>query len=149
MREKLLQLMKDEGLTSSRLAEILEIQPSGISHLLSGRNKPGFELLKKILRRFPRINPDWLLLDSDQMYRNSPMKSDSVLDLDPRVSESFPHVPHREKQTVLDSQTGLSGLSDAVHPNEKMSDHSRNDVDRIILFYSDHTYESFVPKKHD
>lgn len=34
MKEKLLQLMKSEGLTSSRLAEILEIQPSGISHPL-------------------------------------------------------------------------------------------------------------------
>ena len=44
--------------------------PSGISHILSGRNKPGFDLLQKILRRFPRINPDWLLLDSPQMYRS-------------------------------------------------------------------------------
>lgn len=61
--------MKSEGLTPSRLAEILEIQPSGISHLVSGRNKPGFDLLQKILARFPKINPDWLLLDSDQMYR--------------------------------------------------------------------------------
>ena len=61
--------MKSEGLTSSRLAEILEVQPSGISHILSGRNKPGFDFLQKILRRFPQINPDWLLLDSGAMYR--------------------------------------------------------------------------------
>ena len=32
MREKLLSLMRSEGLTSSRLAELLGIQPSGISH---------------------------------------------------------------------------------------------------------------------
>ncbi|WP_297553793.1 helix-turn-helix transcriptional regulator [uncultured Alistipes sp.] len=69
MKDKLLQLMKSEGLTSSRLAEILEVQPSGISHILSGRNKPGFDFLQKILRRFPQINPDWLLLDSGAMYR--------------------------------------------------------------------------------
>ena len=54
MKEKLQQLMKSEGLTSSRMAEILGIQPSGISHILAGRNKPGFDLLQKILRRFPR-----------------------------------------------------------------------------------------------
>lgn len=70
MREKLLRLMQTEGLTSSRLAELLETQPSSISHLLSGRNKPSFDLIQKILRRFPRINPDWLLLDSDRMFRN-------------------------------------------------------------------------------
>ena len=70
MREKLLDLMKAEGLKPSQLAEMLEINPAGISHILAGRNKPSFELLQKILRRFPRINPDWLLLDSKQMYRN-------------------------------------------------------------------------------
>ena len=43
MKEKLQQLMKSEGLTSSRMAEILGIQPSGISHILAGRNKPGIE----------------------------------------------------------------------------------------------------------
>ena len=69
MREKLLDLMKNEGLKPSQLAELLGINPAGISHILAGRNKPGFDLLQKILRRFPRINPDWLLLDSDKMYR--------------------------------------------------------------------------------
>ena len=65
MREKLLDLMKNEGLKPSQLAEQLEINPAGISHILAGRNKPGFDLLQKILRRFPRINPD-----SDKMYRD-------------------------------------------------------------------------------
>ena len=71
MREKLLKLMKSEKLSSSRLAEILEIQPSSISHILSGRNKPSFDFLVKILRRFPTLNPDWLLLDAEQMYRSN------------------------------------------------------------------------------
>ena len=69
MKEKLLALMQNEGLRSSQLAEMLEINPAGISHILAGRNKPGFDLLQKILRRFPRINPDWLLLDAPNMYR--------------------------------------------------------------------------------
>ncbi|MFI3304812.1 MAG: helix-turn-helix transcriptional regulator [Rikenellaceae bacterium] len=70
MKDKITYLMKSEGLTTTRLAEILEIQPSAVSHLVSGRNKPGYDLLQKILRRFPKINPDWLLLDSDTPYRN-------------------------------------------------------------------------------
>ena len=76
MREKLLDLMKNEGLKPSQLAELLGINPAGISHILAGRNKPGFDLLQKILRRFPRINPDWLLLDSDKMYRDEPPADD-------------------------------------------------------------------------
>lgn len=70
MKAKLQYLIKSEGLTASRFAEMLEIQPAGVSHILAGRNKPSFDLLQKILRRFPKINPDWLLLDSEQMYRD-------------------------------------------------------------------------------
>lgn len=69
MGDKLRELMNREGLKSSQLAEMLGINPAGISHILAGRNKPGFDLLQKILRRFPRINPDWLLLDAPEMYR--------------------------------------------------------------------------------
>lgn len=83
MREKLLDLMKNEGLKPSQLAETLGINPAGISHILAGRNKPGFDLLQKILRRFPRINPDWLLLDAPQMYREqitgNPTQSQSAV----------------------------------------------------------------------
>ena len=78
MKAKLQHLIKSEGLTASRFAEMLEIQPAGVSHILAGRNKPSFDLLQKILRRFPKINPDWLLLDSDQMYREGWNDDNSV-----------------------------------------------------------------------
>lgn len=81
MKAKLQQLMKSEGLTSSRLAEMLDVQPSGISHILSGRNKPGFDLLQKILRRFPRIDPDWLLLDGTKMFREERSEIDGAPDI--------------------------------------------------------------------
>jgi hypothetical protein len=70
MEGKLRQLMKHEGVNSTRLAEILGIQASGISHIMSGRNKPSFDFLLKLLQRFPQINPDWLLLDKGPMYRD-------------------------------------------------------------------------------
>lgn len=69
MREKLLKLMQSEGLTPSQLADALGVRPSNISHLISGRNKPGFEFLQRLFRRFPQLDPDWLLLDSERMYR--------------------------------------------------------------------------------
>ena len=80
MKAKLQHLIKSEGLTASRFAEMLEIQPAGVSHILAGRNKPSFDLLQKILRRFPKINPDWLLLDSEQMYRDGWNENGSATD---------------------------------------------------------------------
>lgn len=70
MKAKILELMQREGLKPGQLAELLDISPAIISHILSERNKPSLDLLCKILRRFPQINPDWLLLDSPHMYRS-------------------------------------------------------------------------------
>lgn len=69
MKAKILELMQREGLKPGQLAELLDISPAIISHILSERNKPSLDLLCKILRRFPQINPDWLLLDDPNMYR--------------------------------------------------------------------------------
>ncbi len=61
--------MKNEGLAPARFADILGVPPSSISHLLAGRNKPSFDFLTKMLQRFPRLNPDWLLLGTGPIYR--------------------------------------------------------------------------------
>ena len=71
MNEKLRILMQRENLTASRLAEILEIQPAAVSHILKGRNKPSFELVCKIVNRFPQINPYWLLGEAEEIYNNT------------------------------------------------------------------------------
>ena len=62
MRERLLKFMEMEKLSASRLAEILGVQPATISHIISGRNKPSFEFIEKMLLRFPKVNPEWFLL---------------------------------------------------------------------------------------
>lgn len=150
MREKLLDLMKNEGLKPSQLAELLGINPAGISHILAGRNKPGFDLLQKILRRFPRINPDWLLLDSDKMYRDEPPAQSSA--------------PQPMSQPA--SHGGdLFGLASGRHPleekrqpetTEKATDDPAPqrqlptalftaNVKRIVVLYDDQTFESFTP----
>ena len=125
MREKLLDLMKNEGLKPSQLAELLEINPAGISHILAGRNKPGFDLLQKILRRFPRINPDWLLLDSDKMYRDS----------EPEQSAPAAAASTTSENPAPPATTPFSGTRTDVA------------VRRIVILYDDLTFESFTPTK--
>ena len=152
MREKLLKLMKSEKLSSSRLAEILEIQPSSISHILSGRNKPSFDFLVKILRRFPTLNPDWLLLDAEQMYRTNE-ELDRKLDND----SSLP-----AKQNVAAAQniettknvvpTNIASEKNSTNrPTENLAAlaATTNDdraIERVIVLYTDKTFEAFYLK---
>lgn len=156
MREKLLDLMKNEGLKPSQLAEQLEINPAGISHILAGRNKPGFDLLQKILRRFPRINPDWLLLDSDKMYRDEyPAASSARAGLPDNGSANgtprFRQRPFRastaertsadEKQMQDKAADGHDG-SAAQFPQALFG---KANVKRVIVLYDDQTFESYTP----
>jgi transcriptional regulator with XRE-family HTH domain len=143
MREKLLNLMKSEQLTASKLAELLDIQPSGISHILSGRNKPSFDLVQKILRRFPRVNPDWLLLDKDEMYRTidiepkpAALQSISTDELDGTMQQSPASGMTAPATNSTSASTPTQQIAAAYAPKS-------GNVKRVIVLFDDHTFESY------
>ena len=146
MREKLLNLMKAEQLTASKLAELLGIQPSGISHILGGRNKPSFDLVQKILRRFPQVNPDWLLLDQGEMYRT--INSSSEESLFENASQDSA-VINSDDQSLSYKDNATPTLPNSSHSVTNaqesiataLTQHGR--VKRVIVLFEDHTFESF------
>lgn len=151
MREKLLKLMETEHLTASRLAELLGIRSSGISHILSERNKPSFDLLQKILKRFPNISPDWLLLDSDQMYRDqtaTPRNDENDANLfsldngDPSFAPTFATTENSDTSSNS-SPVAASQIANNIQQFARTS--SRN-VKRVIVLFEDHTFESYDMK---
>ena len=148
MREKLQKLMASEQLTASRFAELLGIQPSGVTHLLGGRNKPSFDLVQKILRRFPHINPDWLLLDSEQMYRaDAELTNDQPNQTSNEVAETPVNV---EKISATQNTTISEGSTSANNSIERLSTIgavNRKNVKRVIVLFDDHTFESFEMSK--
>ena len=148
MREKLQKLMASEQLTASRFAELLGIQPSGVTHLLGGRNKPSFDLVQKILRRFPHINPDWLLLDSEQMYRAD---AELTNDLPNQTSNEVAETPvNVEKISATQNTTISEGSTSANNSIERLATIgavNRKNVKRVIVLFDDHTFESFEMSK--
>ncbi len=144
MREKLQKLMSTEQLTSSRFAELLGIQPSGVSHLLGGRNKPSFDLVQKILRRFPHINPDWLILDSEQMYRtdadNLSASTNSAENASPEMAVNGENISATQNIAFSESsQTSAPGVEQMM----ARAATTHKNVKRVIVLFDDHTFESF------
>ena len=138
MKEKIEFLMRNKGLTSTQLARLLEIQPSGISHILSGRNKPSFDFVVKILRAFPDVNPDWLLLDGEQIFRDN-IKTESVASISNPTADAslFMQTENSEISAPSDERKNVDDVifSDA---------HNRGkSVERIIVLYADHTFDSY------
>ena len=149
MDGKLRILMQNENLTASKLSEILEVKPAAVSHILSGRNKPSFDLLCKLVNRFPQINPYWLLGDSEQMYN---VKPDTSLQTDVQNGTSedggalvnlFDSVEQsarpRAGQTSEPTTKPMTEISHIVGTS--------SDIERVIVIYADRSFESFTPRK--
>jgi len=64
-------LIEELQLSSSQFADMLKIQRSAVSHLLSGRNKPSIVILEKIINEFPNINVDWLITGKGNILRTN------------------------------------------------------------------------------
>lgn len=144
MREKLEFLLKNKGLTATSLARMLEIQPSGLSHILSGRNKPSFDLVVKILKVFPDINPDWLLLDGEQIFRDDVAASaPAALSFDDGLPAS-PVLPFDGESSAPSAATPNSekGELPPIFTAPRTSGSKR--VERVIILYSDRSFESFT-----
>ncbi len=146
MKDKLRDLMKRENITATKLAAILDIQPAGISHILAGRNKPGYELICKIVTRFPHVNPYWLLGDAENMY-NDNFKDSGLPTAERATAESDTSSAPALFPTSTDKFTA-GGRESAVIVDSKSSDaavHSakRSDVAKIVIFYDDSSFEVF------
>ena len=71
MKNRIAEIIKKEELTSLKFANLIGIQPSAVSHILSGRNNPSMDVIQKILNTFRTINSDWLILGVGAMYRET------------------------------------------------------------------------------
>ena len=61
-------ILRAKNITARQFAEEIGIQPSGMSHILGGRNNPSLEFVTKVIRRYPEIDANWLLLGRGEMY---------------------------------------------------------------------------------
>jgi DNA-binding XRE family transcriptional regulator len=160
MKERIIQIMNTEGLFPSKFAEEIGIQRAAMSHIISERNKPSLDVIMKILERFSYINPDWLLSGTGDMKRNtSQNRVSSEPDLFTNVS---PPRPHDKKVTDYQKEHSQVPVSKKpVSSNQPAPGHATikgvftsmetpvKRITRIMIFYSDNTFETFQPEKQN
>lgn len=170
MKERLFDIIKRNELTAWRFAELLEVQPSSISHILSGRNKPSFDFIEKILTRFPEINPDWLILGQGEMIRvgyndeleireaeskQEPTLFDITSDNEGEYNV-FTNVNNTNNKNIIDdNSTNITNvIADKpieIVPKKEINSHiaslvTRDEVERVMVFYTNGTFSSYIPK---
>lgn len=116
--KRLEKLMDDQQLSASAFADVLGVQRSGISHILSGRNKPGLEFILKITDAFPNTDLYWLLKGEKAKERNKE-ENRSPLSVKPA---DLPGLP---KNTEADVQMSYLSKVIVLHPDGTFSEYMK------------------------
>lgn len=78
MKQRLEQFLEAENLTKAQFADKIHVARAGITHIMSGRNNPSYEFITNTMEAFPRLNIEWLLKGTGQMYKSGMQEADSV-----------------------------------------------------------------------
>ncbi|PKP01955.1 MAG: hypothetical protein CVU11_13595 [Bacteroidetes bacterium HGW-Bacteroidetes-6] len=146
MIEKIQLLMKIHQMSAADLAEKLGTERSGISHFLSGRNKPSLAFVQKLLENFPELNPDWLLLDKGSMLRNEEVEatrnksvSNTVTELQFPVEEPVLDVKDESPIEYGDVDKRIEKHTPDTIRTQTPTDES---IEKIVIFYTDGTFSA-------
>ncbi|MCC8174755.1 MAG: helix-turn-helix transcriptional regulator, partial [Odoribacter sp.] len=147
MKERLNRLIEDKKLTATKFAALIDANPSAISHILKGRNKPGYDLLVNISTAFPDISMDWLLTGKGNMY-NSPTNNQITNSHQQQalpLSELFSRQVEEEKTAEKPKSEVKPILNIPVAPQHTTANDKR--IIRTILFFDDGSFEDYVSLK--
>ncbi len=149
MKDRIQKIIEDKNLSPSIFADEVGLNRAVVSHILHGRNKPGLENLQKILSAYPDINPGWLISGIGSMYLDGSgnPKTPTLFDEDEEITTNYPDKTEysRENELKPPSNTTKQTINQPV--NLKISTSVK--VKKIAVFYSDNTYEEFVPSNKD
>ena len=136
MIDRLKVIMEQEGLNPSQLADKLHIQRSGLSHILSGRNNPSLDFVKKVLTVFPQYGMEWFIF-GDTNVNSDVYKSVQKKELSLFSDESD------LKEFASSKPTKLKSLPKEIEKKqvEKMP---LKKLVKVIMVYDDHTFEELT-----
>ena len=137
MKERLLKFLNAIHLSSSRFAEEIGIQPSGVSHILSGRNNPGYDFIVKILKKYPDLNPDWLILGEGEMFRNKSEAPD-LFDNTDQIENISENVTNVKSENPVSYKKSVGVIASDLKKSGKQ-------IDKIILLQSDGSFKEYFP----
>jgi len=138
MKERIIEFLKAENKTSAQLAEEIGVQPSGISHIISGRNKPSLDFVLKMIEKYKFISTDWLLFGKGSMYKEPVMQD--LFEVSERSYPGQSGVETPEQKDLPDEvKTGISKDNSLKDPDMK--------IEKIVWFYSDNSFREYKPSQ--
>jgi transcriptional regulator with XRE-family HTH domain len=145
MKDRIQKIIDDKNLTPSRFADEVGLNRPTVSHILNGRNNPGLEVMQRILARYKDLNAAWLISGDGPMY-NTPQGDSKIPFLFDESGEN-PAIDQGDSEYSREKGVKTSHNDGKIEDNQVVI--AKNvetvKVKKIAVFYSDNTYEEFVP----
>ena len=145
IRDRILQIMEHEGFVPSKFAEEIGLQRSAMSHITSELNKPTLDVIMKILERFTYVDSDWLMFGKGNMIHQAVSIEPDLFKntaINPPEVQTAPEYRKENKVETHVNDTKHTVLEPVIH-HEK----TNKVVSKIMIFYTDNTFETFIPEK--
>ena len=145
MKDRLQRFLDLEQLTPAKLADILDVQRSGLSHILSGRNKPGFDFINKLLTKFPSLNSEWLITGKGRVYKESVTAQIERSNSPSYGEESSKTLFTPSKEEVSPTLTPEHLSENPIFKNEPIESGIKRTLKKVLMIYSDNSFIEYFP----
>lgn len=147
MNQRLQQFLAAENISQAQFADTIEVARASVSHVLAGRNKPGYEFIKSIADSYPQLNLEWLISGKGKMYKMDPPAIAFQKQEEKKEEESFRtelFAPEEEQNDVVQDvkaeKSASISKSDTSNNTPQVVNNQRT-IEKIVIFYSDNTYQ--------
>lgn len=151
LKDRLSHILRSKNLTATQFAEMMHIQPSNVSHLLSGRNNPSLDFLIKLKEVFPEYSFDWIIMGKRPITVNEPSPGNNL----PSIPSNAPDI----SVSVPDDQPDLFDAdlqkTDTQNENKNLDnkyvklENPLSEPVKMIFVYDDNSFEVFNLRKND
>jgi transcriptional regulator with XRE-family HTH domain len=141
MKDRIKEILTKEKITSAQFADKIGVQRSSISHILSGRNKPGFDFIQKIILSFPALDAGWLITGKGSMYTKNERPADLFAGAD-ATRDNFTREAGSDEVGMSTPEPDKSVISSDI-----LSELHDRKIEKILVFYSDKTFREYKPER--
>lgn len=145
MKERILAFLQSENKSAAQFAEEIGVQPSGISHIISGRNNPSLDFVMKMLHKYSSLSAEWLLFGRGAMYKYT--SQPTLFDIP--LTESVSGEAVSEGTGLLSSPVSSSDSPETLAGTGNFRNDEPGTKDKaltkVLLFYSDKTCSEYYP----
>lgn len=145
MKDRIIQFLSENNLTSTKFADKIGVQRSSISHILSGRNKPSFDFIEKMLLAYPDLNAQWLITGKGNMSVNQRSLFNHGQDQNQNsLTARESNIQKPVEYDVEKSKSGQEKENEVIKNNIKTNNTSN--IERVIVFYTNGSFKEYKPE---